>query len=94
MKIKLWQIALIIIIVIFGGIGIAMLTGNWATESDKVPAKFTTGDFAGEYNPEDIRGSYTFQDVADTFQIDLAVLLRCVRHPRRYRWHGHQEQGH
>ena len=74
MKIKLWQIALIIIIVIFGGIGIAMLTGDWVTESDKVPAKFTTGDFAGEYNPEDIRGSYTFQDVADTFQIDLAVL--------------------
>jgi len=74
MKIKLWQIALIVIVVIFGGIGISMLTGDWATESDKVPATYTTGDFAGEYNPEDIRGSYTFQDVADTFQIDLVVL--------------------
>ncbi|HPJ03211.1 MAG TPA: hypothetical protein PKU80_10265 [Candidatus Limiplasma sp.] len=75
MKLKLWQIGLIIFVVIFGGIGVAMLTGDWATQSDKVPAKFTTGDFAGEYNPEDIRGSYTFQDVADTFQIDLAVLF-------------------
>lgn len=74
MKIKQWQIALIIVAVLFGGIGVAMLTGDWATESDKVPAKFETGDFAGEYNPEDIRGSYTFQDVADSFQIDLAVL--------------------
>ncbi|MBE0601151.1 MAG: hypothetical protein IH607_05135, partial [Firmicutes bacterium] len=47
----------------------------WATESNKVPAKFTTGAFEGEFNPEDIRGSYTFQDVADTFQIDLSVLF-------------------
>ena len=74
MKIKPWFIALLIFLVIFGGIGIAMLTGSWTTESDKIPSTFASGDFAGEYNPEDIRGSYTFQDVADTFQIDLAVL--------------------
>lgn len=74
MKIKQWLIALLIFAVIFGGIGISMLAGVWTTEDDKVPSKFDTGDFAGEYNPEDIRGSYTFQDVADTFQIALSVL--------------------
>lgn len=74
MNIKLWQVALVIFVLIFGGIGVTMLTGDWATEDDKVPAKFSAGEFAGEYNPEDIRGSYTFQDVADAFQIDLSVL--------------------
>ncbi len=74
MKIKLWMLALLIFVVIFGGIGLTMLTGDWATESDKTPAKFTTGESAGEYNPEDIRGSYTFQDVADAFEIELSVL--------------------
>ena len=74
MKIKLWLVALLIFVVLFGGIGITMLTGDWATESDRVPSKYTTGDFAGEYNPEDIRGSYTFNDVADVFAIDLQVL--------------------
>ncbi len=75
MRIKLWQIALVIIVIIFGGIGISMLTGDWATESDKEPARYSSGEFAGEYNPEDIRGSYTFQDVVDAFQIDLTVLF-------------------
>ena len=74
MKIKLWMLALLIFVVIFGGIGLTMLTGDWATESDKIPAKFTTGESAGEYNPEDIRGSYTFQDVASAFDIELSVL--------------------
>ena len=75
MKIKLWMIAVLVFVVIFGGIGITMLTGDWATESDKVPSKYTTGENAGEYNPEDIRGSYTFQDVTNAFGIDLAVLF-------------------
>jgi hypothetical protein len=38
-KVKLWQVAIAIFTVIFGGIGITMLTGDWATESDKVPAE-------------------------------------------------------
>ncbi len=74
MKIKLWQITVVIFLVIFGGIGVTMLTGTWTTEDDKVPTTFSTGEFAGQYNPEDIRGSYTFQEVADAFQIDLSVL--------------------
>ena len=75
MKIKMWVVALLVFIVIFGGIGVTMLTGDWATTSDKIPSKITTGESAGEYNPEDIRGSYTFSDVSDAFGIDLAVLF-------------------
>lgn len=75
MKINMRLTAIVLFAVILGGIGLTMLTGDWATESDKIPAKFTTGENAGEYNPEDIRGSYTFQDVASVFQIDLNVLF-------------------
>ena len=74
MKIKMWLVALLIFAVLFGGIGITMLTGDWATTTEKVPSKYETGESAGEYNPEDIRGSYTFSDVSEAFGIDLSVL--------------------
>lgn len=38
MKIKMWIMALSIIVVIFGGIAITMATGDWATTSDKTPS--------------------------------------------------------
>ena len=74
MKIKMWVVALVIFLVICGGIGITMLTGDWATTTDKIPAKYETGESAGEYNPEDIRGSYTFNDVSGLFGVELTVL--------------------
>jgi hypothetical protein len=76
MKIKIWMLGLIVIILVFGGIGISSLTGYWQTRSTKIPAKYTSGEFAGEYNPADIRGSYTFGEISQSFQIplnDLAV---------------------
>lgn len=74
MKIKMHVMAIIVLVVIFGGIAAAKSVDIWATTSSKIPAKYKTGDFAGTYNPADIRGSYTFQDVADAFQVDLLVL--------------------
>ena len=38
MKIKLWTVALLIVLVIFGGIGITMLTGDWATTTENSSA--------------------------------------------------------
>jgi|GEM_PF-42353 len=73
-KAPVWLAAVLILVVIFGGIGVTVLTGDWVTESEKTPSKYTTGESAGEYNPEDIRGSYTFSDVSEAFGIDLAVL--------------------
>ncbi len=55
------------IIDIGGTIGLNM----WRTMSEKVPAKFTSGEQEGEYNPADIRGSYTFSQVSEFFQIPL-----------------------
>jgi hypothetical protein len=68
------SILITILVIIIGGIGITMATGLWSTESTKVPVKFETGDFAGEYNPEDIRGSYTFAEIASVFDIPEETL--------------------
>ena len=70
------MLGLIVLALIFGGIGISSATGAWQTTSNKTPAKYTTGEFAGEYNPADIRGSYTFGEISKSFQVplnDLAV---------------------
>lgn len=75
MKVNSKIIAISIFLIIFGGIGVAKLMGVWRTTSTKVPSKITEGEFAGQLNPNDIRGSYTFKDVAKNFNIpeqDLA----------------------
>lgn len=76
MKISSKIIALILLIIVFGGVGIAKSMNVWKTESTKVPAKFKSGEFEGKYNPEDIRGSYAFSDISDAFEIDVDVLAK------------------
>lgn len=76
MKIKIRSMALIIFIVIFGGIAATIAAGVWSTESDKIPATYKEGEFVGQYNPEDIRGSYTFSEVSQLFDVKLEVLYK------------------
>lgn len=76
MKINLRNMGIIIIVVIFTGISATIAAGVWTTESDKIPATYKEGEFEGLYNPEDIRGSYTFKEVSDLFEIELDVLYR------------------
>ena len=74
MKVKTSHIAIIIIIMIFGGIALTSALGLWKTESTKQPARYASGEFAGEYNPADIRGSYTFGEISELFGIPLEDL--------------------
>ena len=74
MKIQNKAIAFVVGVFLLGGIGLADYLGFWVTESTKEPAKYTTGEFAGEYNPADIRGSYSFEDVAKVFDISVETL--------------------
>ncbi len=55
--------------------------GWWKTESSKIPAVYAEGDLAGEYNPADIRGSYTFGEVSKLFEIPLADLRAAFQIP-------------
>ena len=83
MKIKNWHMGLIVLIVIFGGIAGTMVFNLWKTEGggggqgnggNKVPVTFKVGEFAGEYNPADIRGSYSFENISKLWEIPLAEL--------------------
>lgn len=76
MKIKQKTIVIIIFILIFGGIGFSKAIDVWKTESTKVPVKFQNGEFQGKSNPKDIRGSYTFSNISDNFNIEIDVLAK------------------
>ncbi len=79
MRITPRWMAVLVVTVLFGGILVSMALGEWTTKSNKEPLKFTEGQYAGENNPADIRGSYTFGDVSRLFEIpleDLAVAFR------------------
>ena len=68
------SLAALVVGILFGGIVVASLLGWWKTESSKQAAKFGTGEFAGQANPADIRGSYTFGDVENNFGIPAQLL--------------------
>ncbi len=83
MKIKNWHMGLIVLIVIFGGIAMTMAFNLWKTEGggggngsgdSRVPVTFKVGEFAGEYNPADIRGSYSFGHISELWEVPLAEL--------------------
>ncbi|WBW99566.1 hypothetical protein [Oceanirhabdus sp. W0125-5] len=76
MKLNSKAIGVILILIIFGGIGISKGLNVWKTESTKVPVVFKEGEFAGEYNPADIRGSYSFEDIYNAFNITPEVMAR------------------
>jgi len=67
-------LAALVVALLFGGIFFSSAMGWWQTESTKEAAKITTGEFTGQANPTDIRGSYTFGDVEKNFAVPAAVL--------------------
>ncbi len=79
MKITPRLMAIFVVVVLFGGILVSMVLGEWTTKNTKEPLKFSEGEFAGEYNPADIRGSYTFGDVSRLFDIPLDQLAIAFR---------------
>ncbi len=81
MKINKTFIAISIFVIVFGGIVVSNLLNLWSTEASKEPAMYADGDVKGTYNPDDIRGSYTFERVADLFSIDEEVLLEAFGLP-------------
>ncbi len=59
---------------IFGGIMFSSAMGWWNTQSNKQARKLTQGPNAGQSDPADIRGSYTFGDVETNFGIPAELL--------------------
>jgi hypothetical protein len=69
-------LAAIVLVILFGGILFSGAMGWWQTESTKQAATFSEGEFAGQPNPADIRGSYTFGDVENNFGVPAATLAQ------------------
>jgi hypothetical protein len=76
MKITYKTLGIVVVASIVVGIAGAKFTGLWKTESTKQPVTIRSGDFAGMPNPSDIRGSYTWNDVATAFNFDVGLLLK------------------
>jgi hypothetical protein len=74
MTLRSKHIAPIVVAVFILGIGGTMIFNLWQTTSSKVPAVYSSGEFAGEYNPADIRGSYSFGDIEEAFAVPVAAL--------------------
>lgn len=81
MKLTAKPLAVILFVILFGSILFTTAMNWWQTESQKVPAKFSEGEAAGEYNPADIRGSYTFQDIENSFAVPVADLAAAFAIP-------------
>jgi hypothetical protein len=72
---KTKHLAAVVPAIFIAGIGLTMAFNLWHTTTTKEPAKYSSGEFAGQANPADIRGSYTFGDVAAAFPgVPLEVL--------------------
>ena len=72
-------LAVLVVTILFGGIFFSSAMGWWQTESTKEAAVFTSGEYAGQANPADIRGSYTFGDVEKNFGVPAALLAEAFR---------------
>lgn len=72
--VKTGVLGVLLVGIIFGGIALSSAMNMWNTTSSKVPATIQTGDFAGEYDPADIRGSYTLKDIEDAFGVSVEIL--------------------
>jgi hypothetical protein len=76
MKATYKTIGILVVASFVVGIGVAELSGLWKTESTKEPVSIKEGEFAGMPNPSDIRGSYTWSDVAKAFGFDVNLALK------------------
>jgi len=86
MKIKPAGVAVLTVVVLFGGIGLARLAGLWRTSGGPGGGsrRNNTTVVAGSYTPDDIRGSFTLQNVADAFSIEPEVLRQAFGLPEGF----------
>jgi hypothetical protein len=76
MRLTSKPLAALVVAIMFAGIFFSSAMGWWQTESSKEAALYTEGEFAGQANPADIRGSYTFGDVEKNFGLPAALLVQ------------------
>ncbi len=68
--------AILLIVVLLAGVIVLRIAGLWVTESQKIPQKITVGDDLEVSDPADIRGSYTFADIEQHFEVPALLLAQ------------------
>ena len=76
MRLSARFVAIGTVVFVLGSILLFMALGLWKTESTKIPATIKDGQFAGAYDPADIRGSYTFADIEASFAVTAVDLAK------------------
>ena len=64
------------------GILLSSAMDLWITESTKIPDKIIMEGAEEAYDPEDIKGSYTFGDVSELFDIPLEDMAAAFDLPK------------
>lgn len=72
-KVKTSYVPVILAAVFVVGIAGSNLIGIWAAEEERTPVKIAQGEFEGLPDPEDIRGSYSFGDLEEAFDVPAEV---------------------
>jgi hypothetical protein len=73
-KVKPQITILISICIVITGIAFTSMLGFWTTQSTKVPQKLEQVEYSKQYDPADIRGSYTFLEISNLFSIPIEDL--------------------
>jgi len=76
MKIKSRHLGPLILAFFVIGIAGTMALNIWNTSGRKEPARYSAGEFAGQYDPSDIRGSYSFADINKAFEVPVEDLAK------------------
>ncbi len=86
MKLKPAGVAVLTAVVLLGGIGLARVAGLWRTSGGPGggSGRNNTTVVAGSYTPDDIRGSFTLQQVSDAFSIEPEVLRQAFGLPESF----------
>ena len=77
MKIKPQTTVFVSILLVLAGILGSWALGWWQTESEKIPQRLeglSETEEAGAYDPADIRGSYTFEEISRFYRVPLEDL--------------------
>ncbi len=74
MRVNIRYISFIFAGLLFTGIFTAKAAGVWITESTKEIVVIDEGVFAGEADPEGIRGSYSFGDIETMYGVPAVIL--------------------
>lgn len=81
MRLKSVTTAILVFAIIFGSVVFSSATGSWRTTSAKEASTFESGEFAGQANPADIRGSFSFSDIEKSFGIEAKTLAKAFGVP-------------